>query len=123
MVDEKYFFDTYALAEIANGNENYGAYAECECLTGQFNTIELYYAVLRKSGRHEAEKQYHRIKHNVTRLADEDVFAGMSFKLTEKKRRLSYADCIGYTIAKRLGVKFLTGDEEFKGMPNVEFVK
>ena len=32
-------------------------------------------------------------------------------------------DCIGYMTAKRLGVKFLTGDREFEGMDNVEFVK
>ena len=32
-------------------------------------------------------------------------------------------DCVGYVVAKRVGVKFLTGDREFKDMPNVEFVK
>ena len=32
-------------------------------------------------------------------------------------------DCIGYIIAKRLGMKFLTGDKEFEGFENVEFVK
>jgi len=32
-------------------------------------------------------------------------------------------DCIGYIIAKKSGVQFLTGDEHFKDFENVEFVK
>jgi predicted nucleic acid-binding protein len=32
-------------------------------------------------------------------------------------------DCISYALANRLGIKFLTGDMQFEGLPNVEFVK
>ena len=45
------------------------------------------------------------------------------FRLLNKSRKLSYADCIGYIIARRYGLKFLTGDKQFSDMPNVEFVK
>ena len=44
-------------------------------------------------------------------------------KLKINRRDVSYVDCLGYTLAKKLGVKFLTGDEQFKDMENVEFVK
>ena len=44
-------------------------------------------------------------------------------RLKHKKRDLSMTDCIGYAIAKRLGIKFLTGDKEFKDFENVEFIK
>ncbi len=44
-------------------------------------------------------------------------------KLQYKRRNLSMTDCIGYTIAKNLGIKFLTGDKEFQDLENVEFVK
>ena len=45
------------------------------------------------------------------------------FKIKNIKRSLSYADCIGYIIALRYGIKFLTGDKEFETLENVEFVK
>ena len=32
-------------------------------------------------------------------------------------------DCIGYIMAKKLNIKFLTGDKEFENFLNVEFVK
>lgn len=32
-------------------------------------------------------------------------------------------DCIGYVYAKENGLRFVTGDKEFEGMENVEFVK
>jgi len=32
-------------------------------------------------------------------------------------------DCIGYVIAERNKMRFLTGDEKFKNKKNVEFVK
>ncbi len=34
-----------------------------------------------------------------------------------------YIDCIGYVIARRMGVLFLTGDKEFEGLESAEFVK
>lgn len=55
---------------------------------------------------------------------DQNVIEGASrFKLQYKKRNLSMTDCIGYILAKKLGIKFLTGDKEFEDMENVEFVK
>jgi predicted nucleic acid-binding protein len=47
----------------------------------------------------------------------------MKFRLKEKAKRLSYVDAIGYQLALEKNAKFLTGDKEFKGMKNVEFVK
>jgi hypothetical protein len=47
----------------------------------------------------------------------------MLFRFVNKKKKLSYVDCIGYFLAKENNLKFLTGDQQFKGMPNVEFVK
>ena len=45
----------------------------------------------------------------------------MDFKTMHKK--LSIPDAVGYTIAKKHGVKFLTGDRDFENMENVEFVR
>ena len=45
------------------------------------------------------------------------------FRLLNKKRKLSYVDCLGYILAGMNGAKFLTGDNQFKDLQNVEFVK
>ena len=53
----------------------------------------------------------------------EIIQSAAEFKLANKSRNLSMADCIGYKLSEFLGIKFLTGDRQFEGLPNVEFVK
>ena len=36
---------------------------------------------------------------------------------------MSYVDALGYAIAMRRKVKFLTGDMAFERLPNVEYAK
>ena len=52
-----------------------------------------------------------------------DLKESIKFRKEQKKKDLSYTDCIGYIYAARNNMKFLTGDKEFEGMKNVEFVK
>ena len=54
-------------------------------------------------------------------VAFDDIIKAMDFK--SKNRNLSIPDAIGYTVAKRLNIKFLTGNEDFRNFDNVEFVK
>jgi len=58
-------------------------------------------------------------------FGDEDVKDGMKRRLELRKRRLdlSYADALGYAVSLRLRLKFLTGDDAFKNLDNVEFVR
>ncbi len=56
---------------------------------------------------------------------DEYVKEAMKMRLRLKagKTHLSYADALGYQLSKKLGMEFLTGDDAFKHLANVEFVK
>jgi len=58
-------------------------------------------------------------------FGDEDVKDGMKrrLELRKKKLELSYADAIGYAVSLRLMLMFLTGDDAFKNLEKVEFVK
>ena len=58
-------------------------------------------------------------------FGDEDVKDGMRrrLELRKKKLELSYADAIGYAVSLRLMLMFLTGDDAFKNLEKVEFVK
>ena len=89
------------------------------------NLMEFYYKVLRDFGKKQADKEYSRLSPHVVDFDDETVKEAMEFRLEQrgKGKQFSYADAIGYIVAKKNGVKFLTGDEEFKTLLNVKFVK
>jgi uncharacterized protein len=56
---------------------------------------------------------------------DEDYCAGAAQRklATGEGKKLSTIDCVGYSVANRLNIPFLTGDREFADMDNVQFVR
>lgn len=118
-----YFFDTYALIEITKNNPNYIRFIEENVTTSKFNLAELIYAAILENGEEFAKSLFERFKDSETEISDDILFKAMVFRFKNKKKNLSYADCIGYVFSLENGLKFLTGDEAFKDMANVEFVK
>ncbi|HAB54132.1 MAG TPA: PIN domain nuclease [Ignavibacteriales bacterium] len=119
-----YFFDTYAFCEIIVGNPNYQKYVnKLGIITTRLNLMELYYGLLRECDRKTADKYYDSLIKYVINIDDETIKQAMVFRYLNKNKKLSYVDCIGYILAKKMGLKFLTGDKEFESMENVEFVK
>ena len=119
----RYFFDSYALIEMYKGNKSYEKYASCEAVTTYFNLYECYYYLLRQKNRKEAEELFDEIRKICINLKFEWIKEASGFKLENKKKKVSYVDCLGYIIAKEMNMPFLTGDMQFKEMSNVEFVK
>ncbi|WP_297535105.1 PIN domain-containing protein [Thermococcus sp.] len=123
----EYFADTYALVEILKGNPNYEKYSSAELYTTEFNLLELSYALVRDFGVERAEEILEIVKSSVTVVILEvhHYVLASEIRIRERKngKKLSLIDCLGYVMAKSLGVKFLTGDREFGEMENVEFVK
>jgi len=123
----EYFADTYALVEILKGNPNYEKYSSAELYTTEFNLLELSYALVRDFGVEKAEEILEIMKSSVTVVIPEvhHYVLASEIRIRERKngKKLSLIDCLGYAMAKSLGVKFLTGDREFREMENVEFVK
>ncbi|MBS3123447.1 PIN domain-containing protein [Candidatus Woesearchaeota archaeon] len=116
-----FFFDTYALFEVVRGNQNYSIYQDAVAITTIFNLAEFNYGLKKEVSELEADKFTEKFSPALTSVTIADVKEAMSLKL--KNKALSIPDVIGYTVAKRLGIKFLTGDEGFKNMPEVEFIK
>lgn len=117
------FFDSYALLEIYKGNKNYEKYKKVKVITSYLHLYELYYS-LRKNHNEEEIKDFFQFLQNFcVDLKFDWIPKATKFRFFYKKRDLSYADCLGYVIARELGIKFLTGDEQFKDMSNIEFVK
>ncbi|MEK6888939.1 MAG: PIN domain-containing protein [Nanoarchaeota archaeon] len=120
-MNNRYFFDSYALFEIAYGNEKYMPYAMTGGVTSVFNIAELNYGLKKEKTKDEADKITDEFKTNTVKVTWESIKKAMDLKT--KHRNLSIPDAIGYVTAKSLGIKFLTGDEDFKDFENVEFVK
>lgn len=106
---------------MVRGNPRYKRYLAAELRTSVWNLVELYLASLRDRGEAEARRLFDRFRSIVVEPEDEWLFEAMALKA--RRPKLSYADTIGYTIARRLGARFLTGDEAFRRLPDVEFCR
>ena len=119
-----YFYDSYALIEFIKGNIAYQSYfLEFEGFTSFYNLLEVYYSLLKTDGPQKAKQAISFLKPLLLQPILEDIESSMNFRLLHKDKKLSYTDCLGYILAKRRKLKFLTGDEGFKALPNVEFIK
>jgi uncharacterized protein len=119
-----FFFDSYALIEIYEKNINYEKYSKYNVVTSYLQVYEVYYSLIKNGYNSEEIKDFFSFLKNLcVDLNFEWIPKSVKFRREYKKRDLSYADCLGYIISKELGIKFLTGDKEFKDLPNVEFVK
>lgn len=118
-----YFFDTYALIELALENSAFARFIESEFVVSPLNIGEFYSFLVRTYGKTIAKEKISLLSFKTVSISQELMIEATEFKLENNKKELSWADCIGYIAAKRLGLKFLTGDPQFKDFPNVEFVR
>ncbi len=121
MTDYFFYLDTYAIIEIALGNPNYEPYKNSLVITSIFNIAELNHALKKERKYDEADNLTDVYAQFLVDVPPEDVKEAMSFR--QQHKELSTPDAIGYILAKKHHVKFLTGDEDFRNLPNVEFVK
>jgi predicted nucleic acid-binding protein len=122
-MEESYFFDSYAIMEISKGNNNYEDYINTNILITNQNLFEIYFSTLWQINEDAANELFEDYKIHTVNIVDEDIKEAAKLKFKYKDRKLSMVDSIGYAVAKRFNVKFLTGDKEFKDLDNVEFVK
>lgn len=121
--EKKYFFDTYAIIELIKINPKYQKFQDEPLLTGVLNYGEFYYWYLRNKDKAKSMEWFRRIRNELLTLETADIIKGMRIRFENGKRKLSYVDVVGYAMALRRNLVFLTGDPGFEGLPNVEFVK
>ena len=120
---KKYFFDSYALIELTKGNPKYLMYNQSQVIITIFNLVEFTYSVLNDYGEEKAKEICIHFKECVVEVDEEIILAATKFRKHHHQKNLSYADCVGYVYAIKNNLIFLTGDEQFKDIPHVEFVK
>jgi predicted nucleic acid-binding protein len=110
----------------SKGNESYRHYQTGHLVTTEFNICEVAFAVCRDYP-DRTRQVMARVRKIVTLVptTDEDYCLGaaMRRKTTSSGKNLSTIDCVGYTVSRRQGLPFLTGDREFEDIEDVEFVR
>lgn len=120
---KKYFFDTYAVIELVSGSSFYARFVNEAPTITIFNLAEIYYSAINNLDESKAEEIYEKYSCCVVHISDEILKEAMKFRKKNKKRNLSYTDCVGYIYAFKNNLIFLTGDKEFQGLDNAEFIR
>lgn len=118
-----FFFDTYALIEISVGNKEYAPYLDFPYVISPLNFGEFYAYLIRTYGAETAKERLKEYNFEMPEMTRELMIEATEFKIKHARKEFSWADSVGYVLAQKSGLKFLTGDSQFKGLPNVEFVK
>ena len=123
MVEEaKFFHDTYAIIELEKSNQSYVPYAKYPIVTNILCIGELYLHHLKYYNKEIADYKNKMLNPKLLEINNEIIIEAMQFKFINIKKNISLPDCVGYVMAKKYNLKFLTGDREFRDMSNVEFV-
>ncbi len=122
-MQSKYFWDSYAIIELLKKNPAYLKYENYPIIITINNLAEIYYSLLKNLGKSVADDIWNLYRTAVVKIHDEIIKEAMEFRsIHYPKKNISYTDAIGYIYAKNNNLTFLTGDMEFKNLPNVEFV-
>lgn len=118
-----YFFDSYAIIEIIKNNSNYEKFKEYPIITCALNIAEVHYFLIDYVDENEADGLIQCLNISLLEQSKETAISASKFRFKNKKLKMSYADCLGYITAKNNGLTFITGDDAFKEMACVEFIK
>jgi predicted nucleic acid-binding protein len=122
----KYFFDSYTVLAFLSGSPSYQKYLEeNEGYLTKLNLLEIFYRTLEEYGLKAASDIVSSFSKYVVDFDLEDIANSMKLRLELKRKGLdiSYADALGYYLARKIGVRFLTGDSDFENLKGVEFVQ
>lgn len=123
----KYFFDTYAIIELQKDSPTFSQIDENQGITCIFNLAEAYYVLKTQFSQGLAEKALAAGSAHLGELTSGLIKKAMDFRAgfnsKNRKSALSYADAIGYTYALENDLEFVTGDDAFRGLKGVRFLK
>ncbi|AFU57860.1 putative PIN domain protein [Candidatus Nitrososphaera gargensis Ga9.2] len=122
-----YYYDSYTIIEFLDKNQKYKEYfTEHRGILTALNLMEVSYSLQKHFGFRSTAEHLEPFLPYVVTFDLSDIDAAMKLRLAlekNKKLNISYVDALGYHLAKKHNVLFLTGDRHFKGLDNVEFVK
>ncbi len=118
------FYDTYALYAIVIGDNSYQKYSHgWRIVTTLMHLYELYYTLIKEGSEDLAETVLSSLSTYCVGFSSETIKRAAHFRMSNSKKKFSYIDCLGYAIARERNISFLTGDQSFKDVQHVQFVK
>ena len=118
----RYFYDSWAILEYLNKGRLAAYFRSGRGVTTWLQLMEVFYALLR-DGKSESEARdvIAALQPHVIDFSFDDVLGavGIRTQMVRKQRNLSYVDAIGYYVARKRRLQFLTGDPGFRGLPGV----
>jgi len=115
--------DTYALVEIKLGNPKFKYLSKSLFVITDLTLAEFYSVIIREENEQTAEYWFKKFEPSSLPVDKEILKESVKFRQKHKKARISFFDAVGYIFSLKKGYKFVTGDEEFKKLDNVEFRK
>lgn len=120
----RYFYDSYAVLAYLSDRPSYRSYfEENDGVLTKLNLMEIYYKLLPVHGTRATRRALYTFSKYLMDFGLNDIEGSMKLrsKLKSDGLDVSYADALGYYLASKMNVKFLTGDMVFRVLPNVEF--
>ena len=127
-----YYYDSYAIIEFLDKNHKYRQFfTEHSGILTMLNLMEVSYSLQKHFGFKSTVEHLEPFLPYVITFDLSDIDAAMKLRLAlekknsknNKKLNISYVDALGYHLARKHRVVFLTGDMHFKDLDNVAFVK
>ena len=119
---KRFYFDTCALIEITQENPKFIIYKNAKAIITNLNLMEYAFYLLKIGEGKDIKESFEKLSASVVEYDNDILINAAEMKFQYKKEKLSFADCIGYLLAKKYDCKFLTSDRKFKDKENVEFV-
>ena len=118
-----YFFDSYALVELINNSSSFNKFQGSPIVTSAINIAETHSVLLTLLSEDKATQAVEDMNVVLVEPDQKIAIAASLFRFHNKKMKLSYADCLGYCLARSKNLLFVTGDDAFNDMEVVEFIK
>jgi len=118
-----YCLDTYALMEIAEGNPKFSFLIKEDIIIPSTTLAEFYWILLRNKNDEEAEYYVEKLQNFSMDVQKKILLKAQKFRYLNKKKNLSFFDCVGYIFSKENNYIFVTGDKEFKNVEGVKFIQ
>ena len=115
-------FDTYPLIEIATGNEKFTSLLNDDFVITDITIAEFYYVLIQRYDESTADFWYRKFAAYCVFVSKDILIKAIKFRYANKKKNLSFFDCVGYIFAVENNYKFLTGDKEFENLKNVVYM-
>ena len=116
----RYFFDASAMIRVLEEDPRFEAYRDEPVVTDIGHVYEFTRYLLKRYGAARTRALLHDLRVDRIEPTSEDLVEAA--KLAARHSAMSAQDALGYTLARRARMTFLTTDRAFRGMPGVEVV-